>query len=67
MATGARIRAREFAIDAAALALSAALMAGLFWREPKTIVADAYFEARRTLDSMGVEAADLFRGAQGGV
>jgi signal transduction histidine kinase/HPt (histidine-containing phosphotransfer) domain-containing protein/ActR/RegA family two-component response regulator len=63
MALGARIRTRELAIGAAVLALGAALVAGLFWREREAIVADAYAEARRTLDSMGVEAADLFRDA----
>lgn len=63
MTTGTRIRARELAIGALALALGAALAAGLFLRERETIVADAYAAARRTLDLMGVEAADLFRGA----
>jgi signal transduction histidine kinase/CheY-like chemotaxis protein len=63
MALRARIHGRDLAIGAAALVLGAALVAGLFWREREAIVADAYSEARRTLDGMGVEAADLFRGA----
>lgn len=42
MALAARIRKRELAIGAAVLALGTALVAGLFWRERETIVADAY-------------------------
>jgi signal transduction histidine kinase/HPt (histidine-containing phosphotransfer) domain-containing protein/ActR/RegA family two-component response regulator len=63
MALRARIHGRDWAIGVAVLALGAALVGGLFWREREAIVADAYAEAKRTLDAIGLEAANLFRDA----